>query len=64
MAKQIFQTLLGFAALSIVVGAAWIGLTVAQDYEFNIHYFMIILAIIISIYASNKLGEFILKGKK
>lgn len=61
MAKQIYRTLLGFAALSILGGAVSLGFYVQQNYYFNLHQFMLISSILLVGYLSHALGGFFLK---
>jgi hypothetical protein len=62
--KAVYQTLIGMAALSLVVGGVWIGMEIASGYEFNVHNFMITFAIVSFIYISDLLGGIILSKVK
>lgn len=65
MKKQILQTLFGLAIISLGVGAAMIGVTVAQflreNYVFDGIMFLEICAGILILVASNFLGKKVLK---
>lgn len=61
MKLAIYKTLLGFAALSILVGGFWVGFDLARDYVFNVHNFMITLTSILVIPACYFIGGYFVK---